>query len=294
MSIDTAALVARFLDEKAASWAAGTWEQHEWVLRRLAAHAPELRAAAVISFCAVVETYTTRHGRPYRPASTRTVLLAVRNFLRWAVRRSWVLQDLGQLVPVRRVKNLPRPLGEDEAARLIDEGCAGRFAVRDRAMLEVFYGTGLRLSELSALDVHDVALGEGELLVRQGKGKKDRVVPFGDAVAAALRAWLRERPARGAALFLSSRCARLGVSMIRRIVRRAAARLRTHATPHRLRHSYATHLVRRGASVREVQVLLGHARIASTEVYLGLDLQDLARTLARSHPREKTKTIRPR
>jgi site-specific recombinase XerD len=124
--------------------------------------------------------------------------------------------------------------------------------------------------------------------VREGKGRKGRLVPFGRKVKDALRAYLRERAAREGALFLTRSGRRMVRSALGDVVRHAGERagLGRPVSPHRLRHSYATHLLRNGADIRHIQALLGHASLSSTQVYLGLDVTDLARMLERSHPRE--------
>ncbi len=136
----------------------------------------------------------------------------------------------------------------------------------------------------------DVDLAERVVYVRQGKGGKDRMVPFGERVRAAILAYLRERPRSAGPLFLTKRGFALRVGGLEELLWGAAERagLERPASPHRLRHSYASHLLRNGASVRHIQVLMGHASLASTEVYLEVDTKDLRRMLERSHPRERS------
>lgn len=187
---------------------------------------------------------------------------------------------------VRPWETLPRTLSESEVFELIEKGAKG---ARERAIFEVLYGTGLRASELIRLTPDDIDLLTGILYVRQGKGRKDRVVPFGERVKAAVLAYLRERPRKGGPLFLNARDGPLTVGTLETLVWSAGKRagLARLASPHRLRHSYATHLLQGGADVRHIQVLLGHASLASTQVYLGVEVSDLARMLEKSHPRER-------
>jgi site-specific recombinase XerD len=169
---------------------------------------------------------------------------------------------------------------------LIEKGARNAL---DRAVLELLYGAGLRAAELAALTVDDVDLGERIVYVRQGKGRKDRVVPFGERVRVALLAYLRSRPRAGGPIFLSAWGRPISSKTLGWLVQKAGERagLKGPASPHRLRHSYATHLLRNGADVRHIQALLGHASLASTQIYLGLETADLARMLEKSHPRER-------
>ena len=202
-------------------------------------------------------------------------------------------------VTMPQVSKLPRVvLSHSQARRLIEAPSPFTpVGKRDRALLELLYGTGLRVAECARLELRDIDLGKGTLFVRQGKGKKDRVVPFAGQAAAALDLYLREgRPAlaRGArqqALFLSSSSGRpLQATTIQFIVREHAreAGLKVKVTPHCLRHTYATHLIQGGASVCHVQKLLGHSCLQSTTVYTRVFPKDLAKTVERAHPRERT------
>jgi integrase/recombinase XerD len=169
----------------------------------------------------------------------------------------------------------------------------GAVGPRDRAILEVLYGAGIRVGECVRLDLQDVALRDGRLLVRNGKGKKDRVVPLVGQAFAALDRYLREvrhalvRDPREQAVFLSAIGTRLSAVMLQRQVRQYAKPLGLRVTPHVLRHSCATHLLRHGADVREIQQLLGHRALETTALYTRVDVSDLAAVLARAHPRER-------
>jgi integrase/recombinase XerD len=162
---------------------------------------------------------------------------------------------------------------------------------RDRAVLELLYGTGLRVGEASRLDVPDLDLREGVLLVRNGKGRKDRVVPVPGRAAAALDVYLLEaRPdlARlyDPALFLSTFGVRLGAPGMRLMIKKHGRAIGARLTPHTLRHTCATHLLRGGADIRHVQELLGHRSLATTALYTRVAIADLRAVIARSHPRE--------
>ena len=288
-----AELVSRYLGEKAASWSQRTLAHQRGGLGYFLCFVAErdfgLTRDAVLAFVRAIEARSRRDGEPWALRSKQWPLFALRGLLRWAQLRGLVLEDLAGLIVMKHVEPLPRALSEQQLEALIEAGCQGSFAQRDRAILELFYGTGLRAAELSRLSLSDVGLAERVLHVCQGKGRKDRMLPMGEAAREALLAYLRVRPPREGALFLSRLQRALSVKMLWRIVRRAGRRAGVSgASPHRLRHSYATHLLRHGADVRHVQALLGHASLASTQVYLRLELSDLARILARSHPRERS------
>jgi integrase/recombinase XerC len=190
---------------------------------------------------------------------------------------------------------LPKLLSPDEANRLLD--CAGEeaLAVRDQAMFELFYSSGLRLAELAALDLAclpDVQGGELRVL---GKRNKLRVVPVGSVARQALAAWGQRRGeiarADEPALFVGQRGARINPRVVEeQLKRRALAQgLPTSVHPHMLRHSFASHLLQSSGDLRAVQEMLGHASIASTQVYTHLDFQHLAKVYDSAHPRAKRK-----
>lgn len=282
-----------YLEEKLAVWASRTAYHRSRALEDFLAflwkEERELGAEAVRAFVAEAHQRLTRKGHPWAPATLYSLLSAVRCWLRWAFRRGQLLQDLAGLMSLRSVSSLPRALSEAELLQLIEKGArAGELHSRDRALLELLYGTGLRASELCRLELEDVDLREGLLYVRRSKGGKERIVPFGEQVRKALLAYLREGPpARAGPLFLSQRGQALSRDTVTKTVARAGQRagLTRAVSPHRLRHSYATHLLRHGASVRAVQALLGHASLASTQIYLEVELSDLARMVEKSHPR---------
>jgi integrase/recombinase XerC/integrase/recombinase XerD len=192
----------------------------------------------------------------------------------------------------KAAKRLPQALSPDEAKRLLDGKAETALAVRDKAMFELFYSSGLRLSELTGLAPPDVNYAEGTVRVT-GKGSKTRVLPVGEPAQRALRRYLETaRPALEQrrdepALFLSRRGRRLSPSDIRRRLGRwvREAALAGHVSPHTLRHSFATHLLEGGADLRAIQELLGHASVATTQVYTRVEPSRLRREYARAHPR---------
>jgi integrase/recombinase XerD len=189
------------------------------------------------------------------------------------------------------VRKLPATLSETEVERLLDRPLAQEpRRLRDRAMIELLYGCGLRAAEACGLRTADVNADEATVRVT-GKGGKERIVPLGGAAAGALRRYLAEgRPALGAAatdhIFVSVRGRPLGPSDVRRAVRREldAAGL-AQRSPHALRHTFATHLLEHGADLRSIQHLLGHASVGTTQVYTHVSVRHLRAAHAASHPR---------
>jgi integrase/recombinase XerC len=209
----------------------------------------------------------------------------------------------------RRAKRLPKALAVDDAVQLMEKGTPGHAdpaELCDRAMFELLYSSGLRVSELAGLDVHHVpardgapaSLGwlelEAQEVVVTGKGNKMRRVPVGGPARAALEAWLAVRPpARdgSAALFLSTRDTRISPRVVQYRLKAHAlkAGMPVHVHPHVLRHSFASHLLQSSGDLRAVQELLGHASITSTQIYTSLDFQHLAAVYDKAHPRAKRK-----
>jgi integrase/recombinase XerD len=259
--------------------------------------ADAVEESAVRSFVASLSAST--HGpqeRPYRATSVARALSAVRSFHRFLVREGVTEKDPAAAVPQPRLpRSLPHPIPVDELRRLLDAPDAATPAgLRDRAILELLYGSGLRISELTGLDVDDLELDAGSLRVL-GKGGKEREVPLGSFAREAAAAYLtRGRPAlasaasRGA-LFLNARGGRLSRQSCARLLGRyvRAAGIERRVTLHSLRHSFATHLLEGGADVRVVQELLGHASVATTQIYTLVTSQHLREVYERSHPRAR-------
>ena len=231
-------------------------------------------------------------------ATAARKLAAARTFLRYLRREELIDGDPGALVaaPKREVR-MPAHLSETEMEALLaaasGDSPLGR---RDRAILELFYASGLRVSELAGLGLEDIDLSRKMVRVL-GKGRKERFVPFNTSTARALRAYLERRPAgppasgrRADALFVNHRGGRLTVRSIDRIVRRyvAATSARTGISPHALRHSFATHLLQRGADLRVIQELLGHARLSTTQRYTHVNAAQLVDVYRKAHPRARS------
>ena len=194
----------------------------------------------------------------------------------------------------RRQRKLPAVLDADQSARLLDRAVDGFAEVRDLAMWELLYSSGLRVSELVNLDCPDLDLRDREVRVL-GKGGKERIVPVGRIAIAAVERWLGERGTRvregEAAMFISQRGTRLTARTVQQRLRTwaLAQGLDRHVHPHMLRHSFATHVLESSGDLRAVQELLGHSNITTTQVYTHLDFQHLAKVYDAAHPRAKRK-----
>lgn len=241
------------------------------------------------------------HGGGLGPRSLARALSAWRGFFDWLGQRGLMRQNPCEgLRAPRAPRLLPRALSADEASRLLapatetDEADDARLAVRDRAMFELLYSSGLRLAELAALDVETWTQmnGEGEVRVL-GKRQKPRLVPVGRLARAALADWMAVRGTLAApdepALFVNRRGQRLSHRSIQRRLDQHARRqgLVQHVHPHMLRHSFASHVLQSSGDLRAVQEMLGHASIASTQVYTHLDFQHLAAVYDAAHPRAR-------
>jgi integrase/recombinase XerC len=253
------------------------------------------------------------HRRGLSRASAARRLAALRSLAKHLVREGAIALDPTQLVGTpTREQSLPAHLGLDEMDRLLAAPDASTLAGRrDRAILELFYASGLRLSELVDLDLDAVNL-PGRVVRVRGKGGKERLVPFNPPAAEALRAMLSDRPNTAApvarrsarpagakgraaaarprdALFLNLRGGRLTTRSVDRIVRRYVreAMIRAGISPHALRHTFATHLLQAGADLRAIQELLGHAEISTTQRYTHLDVGRIMEVYRQAHPRAK-------
>ena len=266
------------------------------VLSDLMAGLPGQNTAAQLETLQIRRFIAQLHGRGLGGRSLARMLSAWRGYFRWLVLRGEVTSNPvdGVRAP-KSPKALPKVLSPDEASRLLD--CSGDEAVhlRDQAMFELFYSSGLRLAELASLDVsclEDIATGEVRVL---GKRNKLRLVPVGSKAREAVIAWALRRvemaPVEQQALFVGQRGGRIHPRVIeQRLSQRALAQgLPTHVHPHMLRHSFASHVLQSSGDLRAVQEMLGHASIASTQVYTHLDFQHLAKVYDSAHPRAKRK-----
>jgi len=230
------------------------------------------------------------HARGLDGVTVARKLAAVRSFYRFLVRRGVVERNPARETRgPRRAQKLVSFLPIDEATALVDARALGG-AARDRdvAILEVLYATGLRVSELTGLDVEAVDRTERTVRVL-GKGRKERIVPYGAAAAKALERYLAPRPAARGPLFMNARGGRLTDRSVRNVVRRAArsAGVVRRVTPHTLRHTFATHLLDAGADLRAIQELLGHSRLSTTQRYTHVGTDQLMRIYDAAHPRAR-------
>lgn len=230
------------------------------------------------------------HGRGLKKVSAARKLASLRTFFRFLCREGVLDKNPARaLLSPRLERRIPTHLDEGEVAALLDVPGDGDAALRARAVLETLYATGIRCSELVGLDLPDVDLGARMVRVL-GKGRKERVVLFGRRAQAALRAYLparqRARP-RSDALFVNLRGGRLTDRSIREIVahRVKSIALTRRTSPHTLRHTFATHLLARGADLRAIQELLGHVSLSTTQRYTHVDLHQILSIYKKSHPR---------
>lgn len=245
-------------------------------------------------------------------SSVARKLSGLRTFVRYLRREEIIEHDpTAMAVAPKRDQTIPTHLSEPEIERLIETPDTGApLGRRDRAILELFYASGLRLSELVAIDLEDVNLS-GRMVRVMGKGGKERLVPFNQSALDAIKAWMKDRavilwkggetmaarPTRGAAkrprapkadpLFINYRGSRLTGRSVDRLLRRYVAQCSTRLgiSPHALRHSFATHLLQRGADLRAIQELLGHARLSTTQRYTHVNAAQLIDVYRKSHPR---------
>lgn len=235
----------------------------------------------------------------YRRKLTKTSaarkLAAARSFFQYCVRRRWLEDNPAKVVATPRLdQHVPGFLSEEETAKLLEiPPTDDALGLRDRAILEVFYATGIRVSELVGIGLADVSFEERMIRVK-GKGKKERLVPFGRKAEESMAAYVRVRhefPLRlgETSLFLNYRGTRLSPRSVQRLVAKylRQAALRKNLSPHSLRHSFATHLLGRGADLRVIQELLGHVSLATTQKYTHMDVTQLLEIYRKSHPRAK-------
>jgi integrase/recombinase XerC len=234
--------------------------------------------------------------RGAKGTTLRRKLAAIRCFMKYlCMRENLASNPAASIRMPHKEDHLPAFLDEREVEEMMEApGKIGFCALRDRAVLELFYSTGVRLGELHGLDLSDMDL-YGEAIKVKGKGRKERVVPLGRMATKSIRAYLQERykhlrrvnRVREAALFVNRYGKRLGRRSIQRLVRRyleRVCRLR-QMSPHVLRHSFATHMLDRGADLRAVQELLGHSSLSSTQVYTHVTMEKLKRVYDQAHPR---------
>jgi tyrosine recombinase XerC len=234
------------------------------------------------------------HEKKRKKSTIGRKLAALRSFYAFCVRKKWTTENPAKVLATpKQEKNVPSFLSEDETVALLDLPRSGKpLDLRDKAILELFYATGIRVSELVGIETGDLHFGERLVRVR-GKGKKERIVPFGRKAREALEGYSRARRKlvgeEGAepAFFLNYRGGRLTTrsvqKMVHKYIRKTAVARKI--SPHSLRHSFASHLLGRGADLRVIQELLGHSSLATTQKYTHVDLKQLLAVYKKSHPR---------
>jgi integrase/recombinase XerC len=228
-------------------------------------------------------------------ASVSRKLSALRSFTRYMRREGWIEGDPVALAAApKREQKVPAHLSVDEMSTLLATPDPGQpLGCRDRAILELFYASGLRLSELVGLDVEDVNLSARMVRV-MGKGAKERLVPFNETTRKAIAAWLKVRVAlakgKSDPLFVNSRGSRLTGRSVQRLLARYVSMCSTRfgISPHALRHSFATHLLERGADLRAIQELLGHVQLSTTQRYTHVNAAQLLDVYRKAHPRARS------
>jgi integrase/recombinase XerC len=237
-----------------------------------------------------------RHRQGIGSTSLQRELSAIRSFYNFLLKKCLADSNPAQYVKApKQARKLPKTLDVDQITGLLEAGTSSVLEIRDLAMFELFYSSGLRLGELAALNLNDIDLADNSLMVRLGKGGKSRILPIGSKAVIAINNWLEQRlknvAATESAVFISTRGTRLGERSIELRLelwcKKKGIAERIH--PHMLRHSFASHLLESSQDLRAVQELLGHSNISTTQIYTHLDFQHLADVYDKAHPRAKKK-----
>ena len=240
----------------------------------------------------------SRHRQGLSSTSLQRELSAIRSFFNFLLKNQLTDNNPGQYIKApKKTRKLPRTLDVDQIKSLLEAGTNSTIEIRDLAMFELFYSSGIRLSELAQLNLTDIDLTDKTLMVRSGKGGKSRMLPIGCKAVAAINTWLEHRiksiTSTETALFISTRGTRLGQRSIELRLKQWCKKkgIAENIHPHMLRHSFATHLLESSQDLRAVQELLGHSNISTTQIYTHLDFQHLADVYDSAHPRAKRKFI---
>lgn len=224
------------------------------------------------------------------PRSIARILSSWRNLFHWMVKQEQLAANpCAGLRPPRAPQRLPNALSVDAAMQLLERSSESKLDLRDHAMFELMYSSGLRLSETTSLNVSDIDLSQ-QLVKVSGKGKRERLLPVGSKAITALEKWLDVRgPHQEEALFVSEQGTRLSPRQLARRLEkwRQQSDCAQHVHPHMLRHSFASHILQSSGDLRAVQEMLGHANLATTQIYTSLDFQHLAKVYDGAHPRAK-------
>jgi integrase/recombinase XerC len=300
MNKEIAEFLAFLRHEKNAS--PHTLAAYERDLRQVAAYLKECEVRWDKASNVVLRGFLAElHEEKRKKTTIGRKLAALRSFYDFELRKKRITENPAKILArPRQEKRVPSFLSEDETSELLDLPRSGKpLDLRDRAILELFYATGIRVSELVGVETGDIHFAERLVRVR-GKGKKERIVPFGGKARQALEDYRRhgrpalaaggERPGcrgGGEAFFLNYRGGRLTTRSVERMVRKCIRRtaVARKISPHSLRHSFASHLLGRGADLRVIQELLGHASLSTTQKYTHVDLKQLLTVYRKSHPR---------
>lgn len=303
MSPKDARLLRLFQDDAEVRYEYGTWDDYVRYVRLFIAwlssqgvEVGQARTEDVMAYQSALLALRKKDGRPYSSGNQKNRVKAIKAFFRFLFRRGYLLHDPAAAIEYPRTeRRLPRVILTREEARRILEAPPKRTPVglQDRAILETLYGTGIRAGELRSLTCDDLDNEEGVLRILRGKGRKDRYVPLTRAAAAAIEAYLvkaRPRLVRASShrwLFVGSRGQRLHPATFhyRLALYAKASGVKKHVTCHTFRHSVATHLLKGRADIRHIQVLLGHASLATTQRYTHVEISDLQKVIRRAHPR---------
>jgi len=239
----------------------------------------------------------SRHRQGLSSTSLQRELSAIRSFYNYLLKKRLTESNPAQYVKApKQARKLPKTMDVDQINGLLEAGTNSALEIRDLAMFELFYSSGLRLGELAALNLTDIDLPDNSLMVRSGKGGKSRILPMGSKAVTAINNWLPQRltyiAASESALFISTRGTRLGQRSIELRLEQWCKKkgIAEHIHPHMLRHSFASHLLESSQDLRAVQELLGHSNISTTQIYTHLDFQHLADVYDKAHPRAKKKS----
>ena len=240
----------------------------------------------------------SRHRQGLSSTSLQRELSAIRSFFNFLLKNQLTDNNPGQYIKApKNTRKLPKTLDVDQIKSLLEAGTNSTIEIRDLAMFELFYSSGIRLSELAQLNLTDIDLTDKSLIVRSGKGGKSRMLPIGSKAVVAINTWLEHRiksaTSTETALFISTRGTRLGQRSIELRLKQWCKKkgIAENIHPHMLRHSFATHLLESSQDLRAVQELLGHSNISTTQIYTHLDFQHLADVYDSAHPRAKRKFI---
>ena len=240
----------------------------------------------------------SRHRQGLSSTSLQRELSAIRSFFNFLLKNQLTDNNPGQYIKApKKTRKLPKTLDVDQIKSLLEAGTNSTIEIRDLAMFELFYSSGIRLSELAQLNLTDIDLTDKSLMVRSGKGGKSRMLPIGSKAVVAINTWLEHRiksaTSTETALFISTRGTRLGQRSIELRLKQWCKKkgIAENIHPHMLRHSFATHLLESSQDLRAVQELLGHSNISTTQIYTHLDFQHLADVYDSAHPRAKRKFL---